>query len=328
MGIAKKFNYSSTGVSTIKLRPTHDQTFTKLKGSESVNNLTDLSLYPPMIYGNCIRRLTHQAISMRYHYPQYRIICFKWDFKSAYRRVHYHYLAAVMCIVSLGGYLWMWLRLSFGGSGNPPSWCAVSEIIADLIMSLLNDPSWNPFESTFINADDIPSTGYLSEDIPLAQAQPTMVLPPPRPYGSVDMFVDDGIGLVIDMPNFVTRAFATALLVMDTVSRSLDPRETTLRSKFTEEQKTIVEGAPNEVHLVLGWTMNFRTLTMSLPIEKFAAWSLDIKHILKSNKITKPLLESTIGRLSHAATVIPLGRFFLGRFYAKRRVSGASLPRD
>jgi hypothetical protein len=43
--------YSKDGSQEIKTRLTHDQTYTHLDNSKSVNDLLDLSKFPPMIYG-------------------------------------------------------------------------------------------------------------------------------------------------------------------------------------------------------------------------------------------------------------------------------------
>jgi hypothetical protein len=54
-----------------------------------------------------------------------------------------------------------------------------------------------------------------------------------------------------------------------------------------------------------------------LPGDKFIAWSVDIAEILPAGTVTFGDLESCVGRLNHAAYVIPLSRHFLGRLYAR-----------
>ena len=56
---------------------------------------------------------------------------------------------------------------------------------------------------------------------------------------------------------------------------------------------------------------------MSLPPDKHQAWTLDIKSMQSrpSRRVTAKELESTIGRLNHAAYVVPNARHFLGRLY-------------
>jgi hypothetical protein len=59
--------------------------------------------------------------------------------------------------------------------------------------------------------------------------------------------------------------------------------------------------------------MDTRRLLLSLPTDKFDAWMHDITNILTSGKTTFGGLDTTVGRLNHAAYVIPLARHFLNR---------------
>ena len=54
------------------------------------------------------------------------------------------------------------------------------------------------------------------------------------------------------------------------------------------EAKLAAEASPEEVKLILGWLMNFRELIVSLPDNKYIAWSADIGNILTSiaDKVT------------------------------------------
>jgi hypothetical protein len=64
MGIVEQINYNLDGSITTKNRLTHDQTFTILRDSLSVNNITDLTKYPEMIYGFCASQIIHQAVTI------------------------------------------------------------------------------------------------------------------------------------------------------------------------------------------------------------------------------------------------------------------------
>ena len=229
--------YSITGESSTKKLSTHDQTFTLLAEIEFVNDLVDISQYPPMIFGHCIRRLIHQAISLRFHFPEYRILCVKWDFKAAYRRIHYHWTSASMCVVYLDGHMWMSLRLSFGGKVNPPIRCSVSETITDIANDLMNDPEFDPDSFYHPVFEKIIPLVFLSPDIPLATVKPTMVLPPPRPHGFSDMFIDDRAGIVLDKDDNVFRALSAALIAIESVSRAINPDKAVQRQGFIEEEK-------------------------------------------------------------------------------------------
>lgn len=58
-------------------------------------------------------------------------------------------------------------------------------------------------------------------------------------------------------------------------------------------------------------------MIVSLPPDKFIAWTKDIVDSQTLGFVTKHELGILVGRLSHASTVLPLARFYLGRFYHK-----------
>jgi hypothetical protein len=88
LGIALQTTLAPDGRKIDKNRLTHDQTFTVLKGSESVNNLIIKEEYPTLIYGHCLQRIIAQIMSLRHHYPGQPILLAKFDIKSAFRRIH------------------------------------------------------------------------------------------------------------------------------------------------------------------------------------------------------------------------------------------------
>jgi hypothetical protein len=203
VGIVEQINYKMDGSLDTKHWITHNQTFTVLEHGKSVNNLMDMTQYPPMIYGFSFLRMIHQAISMRHHFPNKRILCFLMDYKSAYRRLHYTGEAAQRASVYWDGYLYIWLHLTFGGASNPPAWCAISEVQTDLSNDILADTSWKIEDLSQPSVPDVklPMIEQLEDDITFRTPKPTMVLPPPREFGSSEVFLDNVNTLVVDLPN-------------------------------------------------------------------------------------------------------------------------------
>jgi hypothetical protein len=254
---------------------------------------------------------------MRHHYPDKRILIFMWDYKSAYRRLQYDFVAAQRSMVQLDGSLYMWLRLTVGGTSNPATWCAMSELQTDLANDIMADTSWEILDlATPQEIAGLPPIERLPDGIPFAKAKPTMVLPPPRPFGVSDMFVDDGHTVTVDLNNCTQRAqvgmFASVNALALPVQLEHIPRKPILQG-----DKTLNLGRRQEIKLVLGWIINTRTLVASLPPEKQAVWTADIQTTITANNISKKNLEKMLGRLSHTATVIPMARLYLGWFYHK-----------
>ena len=73
------------------------------------------------------------------------------------------------------------------------------------------------------------------------------------------------------------------------------------------------EGGLEEEKAILGWHFNTRLLIISLPENKYIAWSQQILNILEARRVKAEELEILIGRLNHAVQIIPLVRHFLSR---------------
>ena len=71
-----------------------------------------------------------------------------------------------------------------------------------------------------------------------------------------------------------------------------------------------------EQQIVLGWLLDTRRLLLlvSLPSDKYSAWTETIAKVIKEKGCTKGDLDSTLeGQLNRVAYVIPLARHFLNR---------------
>ena len=78
-------------------------------------------------------------------------------------------------------------------------------------------------------------------------------------------------------------------------------------------RKLLAEAGPDEIKTILGWVFNFRSLTVSLPENKYFAWGSSINDILDSNKTNYKELESIIGRMVHVGMVITQVHHFMSR---------------
>jgi len=116
-----------------KDRPIHDQLFS-FGSSQSLNNRVIEDELTPCRYGFALLRFIHKIAALRSIYPAPRILLSKFDFKSAYRRVHFRAeLALQSCITTkgLGGLdlALVSLRTTFGGSPCPSIFSEISETV-------------------------------------------------------------------------------------------------------------------------------------------------------------------------------------------------------
>ena len=100
---------------------------------------------------------------------------------------------------------------------------------------------------------------------------------------------------------------------MDATARPNHPEKPTPRESMDTRDKLRAEAGPAELKVILGWDFNFRRLIISLPENKFVAWTTNASQLLSNGTTSAKELESTIGCLGHLALVVPGVHNFLSR---------------
>jgi hypothetical protein len=133
--------------------------------------------------------------------------------------------------------------------------------------------------------------------------------------GTHEMYLDDLIGLGIDIPNTDnrTRAERAPLLAIHTCARPLLPKEPIPCTPMAAKPKLKAEAGLTEVKIILGWKWDFRQLIISLPYNKYTSWSAALNNMIIEGEVTTSHLETVIGRLGHLALVVPPVHHFLSR---------------
>jgi hypothetical protein len=318
LGLVQQWTVGPDGSRMIKFRLTQDLSFSTDKTAEpvSINSRVDMSSYPEMVYGWCLPRIMHYVISLRWYHPLSLILISKYDYSDAYRRIAHSTQAATQTVAVNGDTAFISLRLTFGGSPNPPTWCMFSELVTDLANEIAQCTEWDPGELRSPAQPDTPEPIRLPASVPIATSRPMAVLvPPPTMGGKVDGFIDDLINVFIDNPANCARQPHVVPLAMHVTSRphAGDDEEPLPRRPILSIPKLIAEGRPEEVQTVLGWTIDTRRLRISLPTDKYRAWSSDLKRFGEAKRCTHAELETLVGRLNHTAYVLPSARHFLNR---------------
>jgi hypothetical protein len=313
-GMAKQTTLTELGERQVKYRLTQDLSFSLTGDRRSVNSRIDMSAYVGMIYGWCLLRLIHFIVALRAKFPQSRILICKYDYSDAYRRIAHAAHAAVQSIAVFAGIAYIALRMTFGGSPNPPTWCMFSEMVTDLSNEIILLPTWDP-ETLRSPAQPLtPPPDLLNDSIPLAQARPLALVIPLSVTCRTDGFIDDLITTFLDTAENRARCPHATPLAMHLTSRPhAGTAEPITRRNILSDAKLIAEGTPAEVQTVLGWYLNTRALLIALPLDKFDTWSRDVTTMATTGKTTFGELDTTVGRLNHASHIIPLARHFLNR---------------
>jgi hypothetical protein len=320
-GVVRQFGLQQDGSRLLKRRLTQDLSFPLTFPSASVNKRIDMAAYVEMIYGWCLSRVIHFIVALRLAHPTKRIFIMKYDYSDAYRRVAHSASAAAQSIIIFAGVAYIALRLTFGGSPNPPTWCSFSEMVTDLSNEIPLCKDWDHESLRSPAQPETPSPVLLPDDVPIAEAMPLAVGIPTTVTARSDSFIDDLIRVFLDTPlNREREPHAVPLAIHVTSRPHAGDKEPVKRREIVSNPKLVAEGGPAEDQIVLGWTLNTRTLLVILPHDKFEAWSRDLRVIIAERRGTFGQLETTVGRLNHAAYIIPLSRHFLHRIRLRLRV--------
>ena len=121
------------------------------------------------------------------------------------------------------------LRLSFGGKPCPYMWGIFSEMIYDLSNAIMHSNHWDPFELLALNQPLVPPQTLLNCDIPFREGVELIADISINPRGSHDLYIDDIVGLRIDIPgtDHVARGQAATLLAIETIAQPNHPNEPT-----------------------------------------------------------------------------------------------------
>ena len=311
-GVATQFTIDDKGNRKTKRRTTHDASFPP-PSEKSINNRMFRELLTNCFYGYCLIRILHVIHIMRYTHPCMRILICKLDLDAAYRRLHVLAAMAVLTITIIRKIAYILLRLPFGVANGPNDFSIVSEPIMDLTNDILRDDTWDPndIHSPLQSIFKQPLTRYPT-NTPFGRARKLFV-PVPFHWAVADGYIDDIITVILDHANWITKGQNAAPLAVHTVFRPTDPNDPLPRADVTSIPKLDGEGTPDEVKTVLGWLLNTRLFRIYLPKLKARDWIHDIKTILRNKRVDSVTLESTIGRLNHAAHIIPQARYFLNR---------------
>ena len=160
-------------------------------------------------------------------------------------------------------------------------------MMTDTINDLLECENWNHEKVLSDYHSKILMAKPTKEDVPYARARELSVNLPIEDRGKTDVFIDDIISVAPDLNGNLERLRAASCSVLHAFahkayksSKSVIPRDD-LR---TDDQNE-AEGAPEEVKICLGWTLDSRSLLVRLPFHKYTAWKQQIVDALKKKSV-------------------------------------------
>ncbi|KAI2493346.1 hypothetical protein MHU86_21191 [Fragilaria crotonensis] len=318
LGLVHQWTLDAKGNRTDKYRLTQDLSFSSARSgpSRSINSRIDMSAYTEMIYGWCLPRILHYIVAVRLKFPSKIIFICKYDYSDAYRRIAHSASAASQTIAIHEGLAYLSLRLTFGGSPNPPTWCMFSEIVTDLANEISQCIEWNPVQTRSPAQPVAPPPTRIDGSIQLQPGKQMAVEIPlaESRVGRVDGFIDDLINVFVDTPDNCRMQPHVVPLAMHVTSRPhAGESEPITRRPLLSMPKLLAEGSPAEIQIVLGWRLDTRRMLISLPDDKFVAWSEDLGRLISQPRCRYHDLDQLVGRLNHSSFVLPISRHFMSR---------------
>ena len=157
---------------------------------------------------------------------------------------------------------------------------------SDLVNDLMRDKSWNPYLVCSDYVQNIPAPRKLPMHVPFEKAKPLSVNLNENDTCKSDIFIDDLISIGVDIHDSLQRLIAAPCSVMHAIAHNSSSTTFLVRDNFIADDKNDAEGAPEEAKIVLGWMINSRTLTVSLPPHKFIAWSSQIEEAMNQKFVS------------------------------------------
>ena len=213
-------------------------------------------------------------------------------------------------------YIILSLRITFGGTSGPATLCLFSDILCDTTNDLLACKSWDEKQicSDFIK--NIPPAENMSNNIPFAEASELSVDNPVEDTGKFDVYIDDFIGITVDIGNNKSRLEVAPCTVIHAVSNNLSSENHITRDNMIEIYKCITEGAIVEERICIGWISNTRELLVKLPEHKCKAWITALITFIKRISVNHNDLKSLIGKLENVIIIIKIMGHFMNNLYA------------
>jgi hypothetical protein len=218
-GMAVQWTLDEQGARVLKYRLPQDLSFSMSKENASVNSRVDMNEYNKTIYGWCLSRIIHYVVSLQGEFREKRIFVAKYNYSDTYRRMNHAASAVTQSIAIFGKIAYIALRLTFGGSPNPPTWCLFFEIVTGLANEILlckewdSEVLWSPAQPV----TPIPITD--PNDVPIRTACETAVCVPVGSTARTDGFTDNLITVALDTERNNAREFHSVPLAIHVTSR-------------------------------------------------------------------------------------------------------------
>ena len=138
---------------------------------------------------------------------------------------------------------------------------------------------------------------------------------PIEPRGMVEVYIDDIIGLCVDINSSDNAAQLERAIVLaiQVTARPMHANKPSPREEMVALAKLLAKAGLEETKVILGWVFDFRCMLVLLPETKFVAWSEAISEIIQKSEAGTKELGRNLGRMTHLGMILPFVHHFLSR---------------
>jgi hypothetical protein len=128
----------------------------------------------------------------------------------------------------------------------------------------------------------VPEKTHLTDDIPFGIGRELVANILVSLQGKIDLYIDDFVGLTVDIDSSdnAKRIELAPLLAISATLREVSRLELLPCDDMDAQNKLIAETRLTEQKIILGWSFDFHRMTISLPENKFRAYSKAISEII------------------------------------------------
>ena len=313
MNVIEQFTISEHGEIVEKRRACHDLSYRFPPSDTSVNSRVIKDKLEECRFGHCLTRIIHHIVYLRSCHPTTPILIQKIDWKSAYRRIHMNWETSIQCCSTYNDFALIPLRAVFGGSPCPSEWSIISETTTDIANFLLSNTNWDATTTHSPHQHLIPPEIILDASNEFKPALPMLLQFPETNKAKADVYIDDLIVIALaSSPTAILNSSSAVPLAIHIIGRPLLQEEPIKRHNLMCLKKLKAEGQLEETKTVLGWTLNTRSLDISLPSHKFKVWMQSLDKLIQTRVTNHKEMETLIGRLTHLSVVQPNILHFMG----------------
>ncbi len=177
----------------------------------------------PCYFGRAWQRLRNWAVAARKLYPNERILATKLDVKAVHRRCHQNMMIASQTCTQLPseGLALLMLRLTFGGAPCPSEWGSIAESICNFGNAILLNNEWDLLSLQSPAQHLVPNKITLEDDIPFRIGRVLVVDIPVDSRGTVDLYIKDFCGLMVDIDDNTACLERAPLLALVSAAREV-----------------------------------------------------------------------------------------------------------